>query len=119
MRHAWDRANVVALQHGEAGLDDSRVSGVRRVLDPNESTRWTVVVSALLLLVYAALAGPLNFFVAQRRGKPLTALLYLPVWAALALVSIVLLGILGKGVVGRARHLTLIEAGAGMARARP
>src|SRR6201999_1107353 len=45
------------------------------------------------------------------------ALLYLPVWAGLALVSIVLLGILGKGVTGRSRHLTLIESGAGMARA--
>jgi hypothetical protein len=117
IRHAWERANVVALPHGEASLDDSRVSAVRRVLDPNESTRWTVVVSALLLLIYAALAGPLNFFLAQRRGRPLRALLYLPVWAGLALASIVILGILGKGVVGRARHLTLIEAGAGMARA--
>jgi hypothetical protein len=117
IRHAWERANVVALPHGEASLDDSRISGVRRVLDPNESTRWTVVVSALLLLIYAALAGPLNFFLAQRRGRPLRALLYLPIWAGLALVGIVVLGILGKGVVGRARHLTLIEAGAGMARA--
>jgi hypothetical protein len=117
VRHAWERANVVVLPHGEASLDDSRVSGVRRVLDPNESTRWTVVVSALMLLVYAGLAGPLNFFVAQRKGKPLRALLYLPIWAGLALASIVVLGILGKGVVGRARHLTLIEAGAGMARA--
>jgi hypothetical protein len=117
IRHAWERANVVALPHGEASLDDSRVSGVRRVLDPNESTRWTVVVSALLLLIYAALAGPLNFFLAQRKGKPLRALLYLPIWAGLALGSIVVLGILGKGVVGRARHLTLIESGAGMARA--
>jgi hypothetical protein len=76
-----------------------------------------VVVSTLLLLVYAALAGPLNFYLAQRAGRPLRALLYLPVWAGLALASIVLLGILGKGVTGRARHLTLIEAGAGMARA--
>ena len=117
IRHAWERANVVALPHGQAGLDDSRVSNVRRVLDPNESTRWTIVVSALLLLVYAALAGPLNFFLAQRKGRPLRALLYLPVWAGLALVSIVALGILGKGVTGRSRHLTLIEGGAGMARA--
>ncbi|HEY4105592.1 MAG TPA: hypothetical protein VGM44_16955 [Polyangiaceae bacterium] len=116
IRHAWDRANVVALPHGEAGLDDSRLGGIRRVLDPNESTRWTIVVSALLLLLYAALAGPLNFFFAQRRGHPLRALLYLPLWALFALVGIVVLGVLGKGVSGRARHLTLIEAGAGMAK---
>jgi hypothetical protein len=117
VRHAWERASVVALPHGEAGLDDARSSNVRRVLDPNENTRWTVVVSTLLLLLYAGLAGPLNFYLAQRAGRPLRALVYLPLWAGIALASIVVLGILGKGVQGRARHLTLIEAGAGMARA--
>jgi len=117
VRHAWERASVVALPHGQAALDEPRVENVRRVLDPNEGTRWTVVVSTLLLLMYAALAGPLNFYLAQRAGRPLRALLYLPLWSGLALAGIVLLGILGKGLTGRARHLTLIEAGAGMARA--
>ena len=117
VRHAWERATTVALPHGQSPLDDLRVGNVRRVLDPNEGTRWTVVVSTLLLLIYAALAGPLNFFLAQRRGRPLRALLYLPVWSALAMASIVVLGMLGKGITGRSRHLTLIEAGAGMARA--
>jgi len=117
VRHAWERASVVALPHGQASLDELRSDNVRRVLDPNEGTRWTVVVSTLLLLLYAALAGPLNFYLAQRAGRPLRALLHLPVWAGVALAGIVLLGILGKGVTGRARHLTLIEAGAGMARA--
>jgi len=117
VRHAWERASLVALPHGQVSLDDTRADSVRRVLDPNEGTRWTVVVSTLLLLIYAALAGPLNFYLAQRAGRPLRALLYLPIWAGLALAGIVLLGILGKGVTGRARHLTLIEAGAGMARA--
>ena len=117
MRHAWERANVVALPHGQGTLEDARSSNVRRVLDPNQGTRWTVVVSTLLLLIYAALAGPLNFYLAQRAGRPLRALVYLPVWAAIALGSIVLLGTLGKGLTGRARHLTLIEAGAGMPRA--
>ena len=116
-RHAWERASVVALPHGQTSLDELRAENVRRVLDPNEGTRWTVVVSTLLLLFYAALAGPLNFYLAQRAGRPLRALLYLPVWAGIALVAIVVLGVLGKGVTGRARHLTLIEAGAGMARA--
>jgi hypothetical protein len=117
VRHAWERASVVALPHGESGFDDARGAAIRRVLDPNESTRWTVVVSTLLLLLYAGLAGPLNFYLAQRAGRPLRALIYLPVWAGIALAGIVLLGVLGKGVSGRARHLTLIEAGAGMARA--
>jgi hypothetical protein len=115
-RHAWDRASVVALPHGQGALDDTRFAEVRRVLDPNEGTRWTVMVSTILLLIYAALAGPFNFYRAQRAGRPLRALLQLPVWAGLALGCIVLLGTLGKGVTGRARHLTLIEAGAGMAR---
>ena len=87
------------------------------MLDPNEGTRWTVIVSTLLLLIYAALAGPLNFYLAQRRGRPLQALAYLPLWAGIALSAIVFMGILGKGVTGRARHLTLIEAGAGVSRA--
>ena len=117
LRHAWERASFVALPHGQTSLDELRAENVRRVLDPNEGTRWTVVVSTLLLLLYAALAGPLNFYLAQRAGRPLRALLHLPVYAGLALASIVLLGILGKGVTGRARHLTLIEAGAGMSRA--
>ena len=117
VRHAWERATTVALPHGQSPVDDLRASNVRRVLDPNEGTRWTVVVSTLLLLIYAALAGPLNFFLAQRAGRPLRALMYLPVWSAIAMASIVLLGILGKGITGRSRHLTLIEAGAGMARA--
>ena len=43
------------------------------MLDPNEGTRWTVVVSTLLLLIYAALAGPLNFYLAQRAGRPLAS----------------------------------------------
>ena len=116
VRHAWERASFVALPHGQASLEDSRSGNVRRVLDPNEGTRWTVVVSTLLLLIYAGLAGPLNFYLAQRAGRPLRALLHLPVWAGVALAAIVALGTLGKGVTGRARHLTLIEAGAGMAR---
>ncbi|MEO8903492.1 MAG: hypothetical protein ABI627_18385 [Polyangiaceae bacterium] len=117
VRHAWERAATVVLPHGEASLEDARATDVRRVLDPNENTRWTVVVSTLLLLLYAALAGPLNFHLAQRAGRPLRALVYLPLWAGIALASIVALGVIGKGVTGRARHLTLIEAGAGMSRA--
>ncbi|MEO6599810.1 MAG: hypothetical protein ABIQ16_08065, partial [Polyangiaceae bacterium] len=42
VRHAWERAANVALPHGQSPVDDLRVENVRRVLDPNESTRWTV-----------------------------------------------------------------------------
>jgi len=116
-RHAWDRAAMVALPHGESTLDEGRLRLVRRELDPNQGTRWTIMVSALLLLAYAGLAGPLNFYLARRAGRPLRALSRLPMWSAAALTLVVLLGTLGRGVSGRARRLTLIEAGAGMSRA--
>jgi hypothetical protein len=116
-RHAWDRAAVLALPHAEATLDESRLRLVRRELDPNQGARWTIVVSALLLLAYAGLAGPLNFYLARRSGRPLRALSRLPLWSALALTLVVVLGLVGRGVSGRARRLTLIEAAAGMHRA--
>ncbi len=116
-RHAWDRGSSIALPFAGMTLDESRLRLVRRELDPNQGTRWTIVVSALLLLAYAGLAGPLNFYLARRAGKPLRALAQLPLWSALALALVVLLGVLGRGVEGRARRLTLIEAGAGMSRA--
>jgi hypothetical protein len=116
-RHAWDRGTTVALPFAEQTLDESRLRQVRKQLDPNEGTRWMIVVSAVLLLGYAGIAGPLNFYLARRSGKPLRALLRLPALSALALVVVVTLGALGRGVTGRARRLTLIEAGAGMGRA--
>jgi hypothetical protein len=116
-RHAWERSAVIALPHAESTLDEGRLRLVRRELDPNQGTRWTIVVSALLLLAYAGLAGPLNFYLARRAGRPLRALGRLPLWSAAALALVVLLGTLGRGVNGRARRLTLIESGAGMTRA--
>ena len=116
-RHAWDRDAAIALPFAEQTLDESRLSQVRRELDPNQGTRWTIVVSALLLLAYAGVAGPLNFFLARKAGKPLRALLRLPALSAFALALVVALGAAGRGVSGRARRLTLVEAGAGMSRA--
>jgi hypothetical protein len=75
------------------------------------------VVSALVLLIYAGLAGPLGFYLAARKGRPLRALWQLPIWSACTLLVIVLLGLAGKGVSGRARRLSLFDAGAGMTRA--
>jgi len=116
-RHAWDRGTTVALPFAEQTLDESRLREVRKQLDPNEGTRWMIVVSAVLLLGYAGIAGPLNFYLARRSGKPLRALLRLPALSAVALVVVVTLGAVGRGVTGRARRLTLIEAGSGMGRA--
>ncbi len=116
-RHASDRRANIALPFAQQTLDEVRLSAIRRELDPNQSTRWMIVVSALLLLVYAGVAGPLNFYLARRNGTPLRALSRLPLISALALLVVVTLGALGRGVSGRARRLTLIEAGAGMPRA--
>lgn len=116
-RHAWDRRATIALPFAQQTLDDGHLAQIRRELDPNQSTRWMIVVSALLLLVYAGVAGPLNFYLARRDGRPLRALSRLPFISALALLLVVTLGALGRGVSGRARRITLIESGAGMSRA--
>ncbi|HEY6560325.1 MAG TPA: hypothetical protein VI072_23740 [Polyangiaceae bacterium] len=117
VRHAHHRQATLVLPHGQTPLNALQLDSIRRQIDPNENTRWTIAVSALLLLIYAVLAGPLNFYLAARQSKPLRALLHLPVYAAVTMLIIVVLGILGKGVEGRARRLTLVEAGAGMTRA--
>lgn len=114
VRHAWDRRIHVALPHAATNGNDHQP--IRRLLDPNQRTRWAVVVAALLLLAYSVLAGPLNFHLAARRGRPLRALALLPLWSLLTLVLVVGLGLFAKGVRGQVRHLGLIEAGAGMSR---
>ncbi len=60
------------------------------------------------------MAGPVSFSLAAKAGRPLRALRWLPILAAVAFATVVGIGVAAKGVTGRARHLTLIEAGAGM-----
>jgi hypothetical protein len=117
LRHAWERQVAIVMPLGQAGFDGFRTNEIRAVLDPNRSMRWTIIAAALVLLLYASLAGPLNFWLASRRGKPLRALLHLPFWAAGALGLVVGLGFLAKGIRGHAQRLTLVEAAAGMDRA--
>ncbi|MBK7581512.1 MAG: hypothetical protein IPI67_15045 [Myxococcales bacterium] len=116
VRHAWDRQVSIALPHAATALDTGAVDGIRKQLDPNEGARWAIVVALLLLIVYAMLAGPLNFYLASKKGRPLRALWHLPIWSGATMASIVVLGAFAKGVTGRARHLSLIEVGAGMTR---
>ena len=117
LQHSWDRRADVAIPHAALALDESGVREIRRQLDPNERARWAIGVAAFLLLLYAVLAGPVNFYWAARNGRPLRALAYLPIWAAVALLLVVVLGMTAKGVRGKARHVSLIEAAAGMDRA--
>ncbi|MFS8070411.1 MAG: hypothetical protein ACMG6S_28950, partial [Byssovorax sp.] len=111
-RRAYDRRSTQIFRPG------SDLSGsydhVRQQLDPNQSSRWAIGVAALLLGLYAVLAGPVNFSLASRAGRPLRALRHLPIYAAATFAIIVALGMFAKGINGRARHLTLIEAGGGM-----
>lgn len=117
LRHAWERQATVAFGHGQQPLDSNRASEIRKLLDPNEGARWAIAVALLMLLVYAVLAGPVNFHLASKRGKPLRALVHLPIWSGATLLAIVGLGAVSKGVEGRARRVSLIEAGAGTTRA--
>lgn len=115
--HAYARETGAAVRHSTSLPGELSLDGIRRELDPNQATRWTIVVSALLLLGYAALAGPLNFYLASRKGRPLRALWQLPLWSLATLSIIMLLGLFGKGLSGRARRLTLLDTGAGLSRA--
>jgi len=116
VRHAWDRQISVALPHAATALDTGALDSIRKQLDPNEGARWAIVVALLLLIAYSMLAGPLNFYLASKKGQPLRALWHLPIWSAATMGAIVVLGAMAKGISGRARHLAVIEAGAGMTR---
>jgi hypothetical protein len=112
-RRAFDRRSTQVFRPGAEQVSPSH-GRVRQQLDPNESSRWSIAAAAILLCVYAVVAGPINFAMATRAGKPLRALRWLPLIAAAAFACVVAIGAAAKGVTGRSRHLTLVEAGAGM-----
>ncbi|MEN9578183.1 MAG: hypothetical protein RJA70_1192 [Pseudomonadota bacterium] len=116
LAHAAYRTRHVALPHGRLPFDQGRAYWVRKAVDPNPGNHGFLIAAALLLVVYALLAGPLNFQLAAGRGKPLQALYRLPLWSLGALGLVLVLGSLSRGGAATARHLTLIEAGAGMPR---
>ncbi|MDW8248600.1 MAG: hypothetical protein RMJ98_04745 [Myxococcales bacterium] len=115
VRHAWDRHAFVAMPLGVLPDRGGR-EAIRKQLDPNESGRWSILVAVMLLLFYAVGAGPVNFFLASRAGKPLRALLLLPLLSAAAFFAVVGLALVTKGVQGEARRFGLIEAAGGMSR---
>lgn len=116
VRQAVARRNVFATSTPISAQHPERLKNLRRLLDPNESSRWAIGVATLLLLFYAVLAGPFSFYRAQRRGRPLRAYLTLPLWSLGTLALVVVLGMVAKGINSQARRLTLVEAGAGMTR---
>jgi hypothetical protein len=113
-RAGFDRRSTVVFRQGGHDPEPDDVAQIRKQLDPNESSRWAIAAAALLLCIYAIIAGPINFAIASKRGRPLAALRWLPLMAAATFAVIVGIGIAAKGIRGRARHLTLVEAGAGM-----
>lgn len=115
-RRAFDRRASVIFASSNAQSYGRRTT-VAQFLDPNERGRWGIGVAALLLLVYAIVVGPVNFGLAKRAGKPLTALRRLPIISGAAFMVIVAVGFFSRGTKGRARHLSFIDAGAGMTEA--
>jgi hypothetical protein len=114
--HAWDRRQFLAVPHGAVFPDEYRMNSVFKVLDPNQSSRWAIIVAAVLLIAYSVLAGPVNFTRAARKQRPLRALWVLPALSLVTFLMLVVLGVAAKGWSGKARHLTMIEAAAGMAK---
>ncbi len=113
---AYTRRSIRAMPANDMNENVSHDS-VRRALDPNENFRGALGVSAVLLVIYAILAGPVLHLRAQKRGKPLEPMTRLPFLAAGTFGLIVLVGLTAKGFHGRARHLSLVETGAGTRRA--
>ncbi|HEY8038548.1 MAG TPA: hypothetical protein VIF15_02090, partial [Polyangiaceae bacterium] len=113
---AWDRHALVAFPHGGGVQRATNLYEVHRALDPNENFRPALGIAAILLVLYSIAAGPLTFIRAHRRGRPLDPLVWAPVASAGCFALIVVVGLAGKGWSGRARHVELVEAGAGMSR---
>ncbi len=114
--HAWDRRSSNAIMLGAGQINSGDVEAVRRALDPNENFRPALAIAALLLILYSIVSGPIIFMQATKRGRPLAPLKWAPIASAAMFATLVIVGLAGKGWRGRARHLTFVEAGAGVSR---
>lgn len=112
---AWDRHALLVFPEG-GGERTTNLYEVNRALDPNENFRPALGIAAILLVLYSITAGPIVFLRARKRGQPLDPLVWAPVASAACFAIIVVVGLAGKGWRGRARHLALVETGAGMSR---
>lgn len=114
-RHGWDRRVAHLVSPGS--LRRTTVSSnLAAQLDAVHQARWTLVVSMLILISYAIVAGPVLFGVMKGQNKPLRVLWMLPLASMGTFLLIVLVGVLGRGTAGEARHLSLLEAGGGMSK---
>lgn len=116
VERAWDHRGTVALQPGVGERNMERVDEMRRALDPNENYRPALGLSALLLVAYSIIVGPVLFSMMTRRKKPLSALAWAPVISFATFSAIVVIGLAAKGWRGRARRIAIVETAAGMDR---
>lgn len=114
---AYNRRVLRAFPGRDGDGSNEAHDSIRRALDPNENFRGALGVSALLLVLYAILAGPVLHLRAQKRQKPLEPLVRAPFLAAGTFALLVFVGLAAKGFRGRARHVMFVETGAGMSRA--
>ena len=114
--HAWDRRSMNAIQLGAGQSNTGDIDAIRRALDPNENFRPALAIAAILLILYSIVSGPVIFMQATKRGRPLAPLKWAPVASAVMFTTLVVVGLAGKGWRGRARHVALIEVGAGVSR---
>ncbi|MFO0612179.1 MAG: hypothetical protein U0414_06315 [Polyangiaceae bacterium] len=104
---------------GERGEGEETYGGpyrARRMLNPERGGNWGVALSAILLCIYAVIAGPIAFSRAKKQNRPLRALLWLPLFSAAMFLVIVAIGAASRGSGARARRMTFIDLGAGMDR---
>ena len=120
-RRAYERATLAAVRPGEVKGAFARAMGgsrgsdqIRQLLDPNATARWGIGVAALLICLYAVVAGPVAFTRAKNKQRPLAALLALPLLSISTFLLIVFVGFVAKGTGQIARRLTFVEAGGGM-----
>ncbi len=113
---AWDRHALVAFPQGAGDDRSGSIFAVQRALDPNQNFRPALGIAALLLVIYSVVAGPIVFLRARSRSRPLDPFVWAPIASAACFGAVVLVGLAGKGWSGRARHLALVEVGAGMTR---
>ncbi len=114
--HAWDRRANNAIMLGAGQINTGDPEAIRRALDPNENFRPALAIAALLLILYSIVSGPIIFMQATKRNRPLAPLKWAPIASVAMFATLVVVGLAGKGWRGRARHMTFVEAGAGVSR---
>lgn len=103
-----------AATPGRADREGNTSTRPRQLINPQRRGNWGIALSAILLCVYAVVAGPVAFARAKAKNKPLRALVWLPIFSVGMFLAIVVIGVTARGSGSRAHRLTFIDLGAGM-----